>query len=36
MPLFMDLHKASDYEVKPTVDEIKRNIADLFGPFPFP
>jgi AraC-like DNA-binding protein len=30
MPLFMDLHKASDYEVKPTVDEIKRNhIADL-------
>ncbi|MGK6352847.1 nickel-binding protein [Parapedobacter sp. DT-150] len=30
MPLFMDLHQASDYEVKPTVDEIKRNhIADL-------
>lgn len=30
MPLFMDLHKASDYDVKPTVDEIKRNhIADL-------
>ena len=30
MPLFMDLHKASDYEVKPTVDDIKRNhIADL-------
>lgn len=30
MPLFMDLHKASDYEVKPTVDEIKHNhIADL-------
>jgi AraC-like DNA-binding protein len=30
MPLFMDLHKASDYEVKPTVEEIKRNhIADL-------
>lgn len=30
MPLFMDLHKASDYAVKPTVEEIKRNhIADL-------
>ena len=30
MPLFMDLHKASDYDVKPTVEEIKRNhIADL-------
>jgi AraC-like DNA-binding protein len=30
MPLFMDLHKASDYEVKPTVEEIKHNhIADL-------
>jgi len=30
MPLFMDLHKAADYEVKPTVEEIKRNhIADL-------
>lgn len=30
MALFMDLHKASDYEVKPTVDEIKHNhIADL-------
>jgi len=30
MPLFMDLHKASDYEVKPTIEEIKRNhIADL-------
>lgn len=30
MPLFMDLHKASDYEVKPTMEEIKRNhIADL-------
>lgn len=30
MPLFMDLHKASDYAIKPTVDEIKRNhIADL-------
>ncbi|HLG40933.1 MAG TPA: nickel-binding protein [Chitinophagaceae bacterium] len=30
MALFMDLHKASDYDVKPTVDEIKRNhIADL-------
>jgi AraC-like DNA-binding protein len=30
MPLFMDLHKASDYDVKPTIDEIKHNhIADL-------
>jgi AraC-like DNA-binding protein len=30
MPLFMDLHKASDYDVKPTMDEIKHNhIADL-------
>jgi AraC-like DNA-binding protein len=30
MPLFMDLHKASDYDVKPTIEEIKRNhIADL-------
>lgn len=30
MPLFMDLHKASDYDQKPTMDEIKRNhIADL-------
>ena len=30
MPLFMDLHKAADYQVKPTVEEIKRNhIADL-------
>ena len=30
MPLFMDLHKASDYEIKPTVEEIRRNhIADL-------
>jgi AraC-like DNA-binding protein len=30
MPLFMDLHKASDYDVKPTVEEIKKNhIADL-------
>jgi AraC-like DNA-binding protein len=30
MPLFMDMHKASDYDVKPTVEEIKRNhIADL-------
>lgn len=30
MPLFMDLHKAADYAVKPTVEEIKRNhIADL-------
>jgi AraC-like DNA-binding protein len=30
MPLFMDLHKAEDYDVKPTVDEIKKNhIADL-------
>ena len=30
MPLFMDLHKASDYDVKPTVEEIRRNhIADL-------
>jgi len=30
MPLFMDLHKASDYNVKPTMQEIKQNhIADL-------
>jgi len=30
MPLFMDLHKATDYEEKPTVEEIKRShIADL-------
>lgn len=30
MPLFMDLHKASDYDVKPTVEEIRKNhIADL-------
>lgn len=30
MPLFMDLHKASDYDVKPTVEEIRQNhIADL-------
>jgi AraC-like DNA-binding protein len=30
MPLFLDLHKAADYEVKPTVEEIKKNhIADL-------
>jgi len=30
MPLFLDLHKASDYDVKPTIEEIKRNhIADL-------
>lgn len=30
MPLFMDLHKASDYDTKPTVEDIKRNhIADL-------
>ncbi len=30
MALFMDLHKASDYDVKPTIEEIKRNhIADL-------
>lgn len=30
MPLFMDLHKASDYETAPTVEDIKRNhIADL-------
>ncbi|MGB8192684.1 MAG: nickel-binding protein [Chitinophagaceae bacterium] len=30
MPLFMDMHKASDYSVKPTVEEIKANhIADL-------
>jgi AraC-like DNA-binding protein len=30
MPLFMDLHKADDYEVKPTMEEIKCNhIADL-------
>ncbi|HMK04641.1 MAG TPA: nickel-binding protein, partial [Ferruginibacter sp.] len=30
MPLFMDLHKAGDYEEKPTVEEIKRShIADL-------
>ena len=30
MPLFMDLHKADDYQVKPTIEEIKHNhIADL-------
>lgn len=30
MPLFLDLHKAGDYETKPTVEEIKKNhIADL-------
>lgn len=30
MPLYMDLHKASDYDVEPTVEEIKQNhIADL-------
>ena len=30
MPLYMDLHKAGDYQVKPTIEEIKRNhIADL-------
>lgn len=30
MPLFMDLHKAEDYDVQPTVEEIKKNhIADL-------
>ena len=30
MPLFMDLHKASDYDVQPTVEDIKKNhIADL-------
>src|SRR5688500_13652688 len=30
MPLFMDLHRAGDYQVKPTIEEIKRNhIADL-------
>jgi AraC-like DNA-binding protein len=30
MPLFMDLHKASDYDQKPTVEDIKLNhIADL-------
>ena len=30
MPLYMDLHKASDYDHKPTVDDIKKNhIADL-------
>jgi AraC-like DNA-binding protein len=30
MPLFMDVHKASDYDTKPTVEEIKKNhIADL-------
>lgn len=30
MPIFMDLHKASDYDVKPTVEDIKKNhIADL-------
>lgn len=30
MPLYMDIHKASDYDVKPTVEDIKRNhIADL-------
>ncbi|HYE55993.1 MAG TPA: nickel-binding protein [Chitinophagaceae bacterium] len=30
MPLYMDLHQASDYPMKPTMDDIKRNhIADL-------
>lgn len=30
MPLFMDLHKAEDYDAKPTVEDIKKNhIADL-------
>lgn len=30
MPLYMDLHKASDYDVEPTVEDIKQNhIADL-------
>jgi AraC-like DNA-binding protein len=30
MPIFMDLHKADDYDKKPTIEEIKRNhIADL-------
>lgn len=30
MPLYMDLHKASDYDTPPTVEEIKKNhIADL-------
>jgi AraC-like DNA-binding protein len=30
MPLYMDLHKASDYEEKPTVEDIKHShIADL-------
>jgi hypothetical protein len=30
MPLFMDLHKADDYQAKPTIEDIKRNhIADL-------
>jgi AraC-like DNA-binding protein len=30
MPLFMDLHKASDYDTRPTVEDIKKNhIADL-------
>ena len=30
MPLFMDLHKASDYDTMPTVEDIKKNhIADL-------
>ena len=30
MPLFLDLHKASDFEKKPTVDDIKNaHIADL-------
>jgi AraC-like DNA-binding protein len=30
MPLFMDLHKAEDYDVMPTVEDIKKNhIADL-------
>jgi AraC-like DNA-binding protein len=30
MPLFLDLHKAGDYEAKPTAEEIKKNhIADL-------
>lgn len=30
MPLFMDLHKAEDYDAKPTVEDIRKNhIADL-------
>ncbi len=30
MPLYMDLHKAEDYDPKPTVEDIKKNhIADL-------